>query len=153
MQTRGRMSLLRGECMNADMSRKESQFMDWYLPAKKQRTVPMCMREGEPAGAVNPEHTVIAFLGPAAEMLKDPEMDGNYYDLYDSEGNFVRAERFIATRPDTQKCVYNRKVLISLLEAMTSDWVMFQVSTDYPGRITGQIGDLPCAALIAPRVE
>lgn len=138
--------------MIADMSRKEAQFMDWYLPSAKQRSVSDSMTM-EYAGAVDPEHLVITFIGPAADALWDLGLTDFDYDLYDSDGEFVRSQGAIPRNPVNQRVVLNRSVLIKLLSAMTSDWVSFDVATDYPVRVCGEIGDRTAGAIIAPRLE
>lgn len=125
--------------------------MDWYLPKAKQRTVPPEM-VNDYSGAKDPDSVVITFLGPMAEVLREREESQMDYDLYDQNGNYLRLQKPIPRHANNQRWVCSREVLLKLLEPMTSDHVIFELSEDYPARILGQIGDRACAAFVAPRI-
>lgn len=139
--------------MNADDARRESAFMDWYLPKNKQRSVPEGMKR-DYCGAMDPGHTVITFLGPMADVMWDLGSDDMTYELYNSDGELEKEEQKQIPRHDnSQRVTVNREWLLKLLTPMTSDWVIFEAATDYPLRVIGKIGDEQAAAYISPRLE
>lgn len=139
--------------MIADDARRESAFMDWYLPKNKQRTVPAVMTQ-DYCGAVDPGHTVITFLGPMADCAWDhgcsPDMT---FDLYNHEGEYRGETRITPLSENNQRVVVNREWLLKLLAPMTSDYVILEAAENYPLRIIGEIGERKAAAIIAPRLE
>lgn len=137
----------------ADNMRRMSGFMFFDIPKKDQPTLPQEYVDDH-SGRVNRDHTVMTFLGPMAECIEHG-CDGDIlYSLFDAQGDLRKDDqKGIGDFPYSQRVVVNRTVLIKLLENMTSDWVMFKASEDCPLKIIGEIGEIPAAAYIAPRIE
>lgn len=139
--------------MKADDARRESSFVYWYKPKAKQDVVDGQLNR-EYAGAINPGHTVITFIGPMADVLWDRGSEGMQYDLYDENGELRRSDQsLVPLHENSQRIVVTREWLLKLLEPMTSDYVIIEAAENYPVRVIGEIGERKAAALIASRVE
>ena len=138
---------------SADNMRRMSGFMFFDISKKDQPALPQEYVDDH-SGRVNKDHTVMTFLGPMAECIEHGSDGDTLYSLFDDQGNLRKDDqKGMSDFLYSQRVVVNRTVLIRLLENMTSDWVMFKASEDNPLKVIGEIGEIPCAAYIAPRIE
>ena len=135
--------------MTADSTRQEVAFMQWDIPKKKQTDLPALQREGE-QGRISNDAAVVTLIGKAAFNLRvnDPPVvhymkdgeDGQFHDLKRGEW---------CGQPDTVRI--NRKILLNILENMTSDAVdIVLYGENYPIDVHGLIGERSASAIIAP---
>ena len=138
--------------MNADFTRQEVAFMQWDIPKKKQTDLPALQREGE-QGRISNDAAVVTLIGKAAFNLRvnDPPVvrymkdgeDGQFHDLKRGEW---------CGQPDTVRI--NRKILLNILENMTSDAVdIVLYGENCPIDVHGLIGERSASAIIAPIIH
>ena len=138
--------------MTADTTRQEVRFVRWDIPAKKQEDLPERVRKGE-IGRMDKGHVVITALGETADRLWDAGGEISLlYTMQDNTDGEVRLWQ-CPTLDNPTVSVYDRKILIALLENMDSDYVKLSLKSDYPVIMYGTIGEKSAAAMIAPRIE
>ena len=134
--------------MTADMTRQEVAFMQWDIPKKKQTDLPALQRDGE-QGRMSGNQCVVTFIGKAAFNLRTNDPPVVRY-MKDGEEGFRELKRGEwCGQPDSVRL--DRKILLTILENMTSDAVDIVLYGDsYPIDVHGLIGERSASAIIAP---
>ena len=135
--------------MTADETRLKASFIQWDIPAKKQKDLSPIYANGE-AGRMDKLHITITALGNAATLIWNGAEMPYYEDKYVNElktfpkGGYSGPYETVAV---------DRKILMKILNNMNSDHVWIKVSADAPIRLFGMIGETPAGATIAPRID
>lgn len=134
--------------MTADETRMKASFIQWDIPSKKQKDLCPIYANGE-AARMDAQHITVTALGDTALALWYGKGFAYYEDKYvnelrgfpeDSGGSF-------------ETVIIDRKILMKILDNMSSDYVKIKVKTDTPIRLFGQIGETPAGAAIVPRID
>ena len=134
--------------MTADETRMKASFIQWDVPAKKQKDLHPQISDGY---LVRMDKERIVFTGlstAAAKIWKAGEFTYTRQDenlCWEDTRDFDGWEDF-----DSQAVQVNRQTLIKLLENMDSQNVKLCVQKDHPLRILGRIGLTAAGAMIAP---
>lgn len=139
----------------ADDARREAAFLYWRLSKNKQPQVPQELSDGE-GGVVDGTHIAMTALGRTAQMMLGVvPVDVSDIDLYTEDGQQCqRGFHLINVDSDLGTFAVSRETLLKLLTPMTSDYVTLNFSSrGGVWMIGGMIGDKPCAAYLAPRVD
>ena len=139
----------------ADDARREAAFLYWRLSKNKQPQVPQELSDGE-GGVIDKGHITMTALGRTAQMMLGliPVADQEI-DLFTEDGELCqRGFRMVNADLDLGTFAVSRETLLKILTPMTSDYV----TLNFSGRsgiwmLGGMIGDKPCAAYLAPRVD
>ena len=140
----------------ADDARREAAFLYWRLSKNKQPQVPQELSDGE-GGVIDKGHIALTALGRSAELMlgKAPIAVGEELDLYTEDGEQCqKGFRIMNVDSDLGTFAVSREMLLKILSPMTSDYVTLNFNSR--GRVWilgGMIGDKPCAAYLAPRVD
>lgn len=139
----------------ADDARREAAFLYWRLSKNKQPQVPQEISDGEGA-VIDDTHITLTALGRTALMMIGlvPHTDSEV-DLYTESGEACqRGFKIIDADMDLGTFEVDREKLLKLLSPMTSDYVTLNFSSRRGvWMLGGMIGDKPCAAYLAPRIE
>lgn len=140
---------------SADDARREAAFLYWRLSKNKQPQVPQELSDGK-GGVVDGTHITMTALGETAQMMLGVvPVDVSDIDLYTEDGQQCqRGFRLINVDSDLGTFAVSRETLLKLLTPMTSDYVTLNFSSrGGVWMLGGMIGDKPCAAYLAPRVD
>ena len=133
--------------MTADETRLKAAFIQWDIPSKKQSDLLPLFRDGDVA-RMDRKHIVVTALGIAAVKL----FNGVTFSYYTHDQPDI-CKSFPRTDGLRETVAIDRKILIKILEGMSSDYVRLKVTTDCPLKLMGEIGDMEAGALIAPRID
>ncbi len=140
----------------ADDARREAAFLYWRLSKNKQPQVPQELSDGE-CGIMDKDHVTLMALGKTALMMIGlvPAVKDQMIDLFTEDGEHCqRGFKVMNVDPDLGTFAVDREKLLKLLTPMTSDYVTLNFSSRQGvWMIGGMIGDKPCAAYLAPRVD
>ena len=134
--------------MTADETRMKASFMQWDIPAKKQKDLCPIYAKGE-AARMDAKHITFTALEETALALWYGKAFPYYEDKYVNELRGFPAK----DGGPHETVIIDRKILMKILDNMDSDYVKIKVKTDEPIRLLGQIGETPAGAAIAPRID
>lgn len=142
---------------SANDARREAAFLYWRLSKNKQPKVPEELSDGE-GGVMDDRHITLTALGRTADLMlgKAPITVSDSEIPLSTESGEVCPKGFklIDADLDLGTFAVEREVLLKLLAPMTSDRVTLNFSSrGGVWMIGGMIGDKPCAAYLAPRVD
>ena len=137
--------------MTADETRMKASFIQWDVPAKKQKDLPPQISDGYLV-RMDKERIVFTGLGQAARSMWEA---GKFdYTRQDENLSWEDSRTFQGwTDFESQAVTVNRQALIKLLENMDSSVVKLAVLKDRPLRILGLIGQNSAGGMIAPIFE
>lgn len=134
--------------MTADETRMKASFIQWDIPAKKQKDLHPQISDGY---LVRMDKERIVFTGLSTAAAKIWKAGKFTYTRQDENLSWEDTKDFDGWEDfESQAVKVNREALIKLLQNMDSDHVKLCVLKDHPLRILGNIGQTAAAAMIAP---
>lgn len=137
--------------MTADETRMKASFIQWDVPAKKQKDLHPQISDGL---LVRMDKERIVFTGlsvAAAKIWRAVKFD---YTRQDENLSWEDSRPFDGWEDfDSQAVTVSRQTLIKLLENMNCPNVKLCAQKDHPLRILGTIGLTPAGAMIAPIIS